>query len=99
MEKMSIKRIKSAAELSPDQIEQFSGGYPALGIYRLGFCYKKESMQYFKSCVGDDTYQKAMNSDAGRAHHYVVARTLLNQSDWEKFVWIEEHGSLQGFPG
>ena len=39
------------------------------------------------------------SSDVGRRHHYVVARVLLNQADWEKFVWIEEYGSLDGFPG
>ena len=54
---------------------------------------------FFKTCVGDEAYTKAMNSEAGRTHHYVVARTLLNQADWEKFVWIEEHGSLEDFPG
>ena len=39
-----------------------------------------------------------MNSDAGREHHNAVARAFLNQKDWEKFVWIEEFGSLDGFP-
>ena len=82
----------------PGQIKTVSGGR-ALGIYRPGFRFKKESMQYFRSCVGEDVYSKAMSCDAGRAHHYVVARTLLNQTDWEKFVWIEEHGSLNDFPG
>ena len=84
---------------TPDQMRATSGGAPALGIYRPGFPYKKESILFFRSCVGEDAYLKAINSEAGRAHHYVVARTLLNQSDWEKFVWIEEHGSLDGFPG
>lgn len=80
-------------------MEAANGGAATLGIYRPGFRYRKESMQYFKTCVGEAAYLKAINSDAGRAHHYVVARTLLNQSDWEKFIWIEEHGSLDGFPG
>jgi hypothetical protein len=40
-----------------------------------------------------------MSSEAGKAHHYAVARAFLNQADWEKFVWIEEHGSLDSFPG
>ena len=96
---MRMAKRERIGELSPDQLEQLNGGAPALGIYRPGFRYRKESMQYFKSCVGEDVYSKAMKSDAGRAHHYVVARTLLNQTDWEKFVWIEEHGSLNGFPG
>ena len=96
---MRITKSERIGELSPDHLEKCSGGASALGIYRPGFRYKKESMQYFKSCVGEDVFSKAMKCDAGRAHHYVVARTLLNQTDWEKFVWIEEHGSLNGFPG
>ena len=42
--------------------------------------------------------EKAMSSDAGQTHPYAVARAILNQADWEKYVWIEEHGSLDGFP-
>ena len=95
---MSIVQSEMIGEWTPDQPEQFSGGR-ALGLYKPCFRYKEESLWFFKSCVGEDVYSKAMNSDAGRAHHYVVARTLLNQTDWEKFVWIEEHGSLSGFPG
>lgn len=83
---------------SQDQMKTASGGEGPLGVYRPGFPYKNESLQFFRSCVGDDIYRKAMNSDAGRAHHYTVARAFLNQSDWEKFVWIEEHGSLDSFP-
>ena len=75
-----------------------AGATHTLGIYKPGFRYKKESLQFFKACVGDEVYGKAMNSEAGRAHHYTVARAFLNQSDWEKFVWIEEYGSLEGFP-
>lgn len=89
----SIDRI----ELNPEQMEAAAGGH-ALGIYRPGFRHKKESLRFFRACVGDEMYETAMSSDAGRAHHYVVARMFLNQADWEKFVWIEEHGSLDGFP-
>ena len=39
-----------------------------------------------------------MSCEAGRRHHYVVARAFLDQADWEKFVWIEQYGSLEGFP-
>ena len=95
---MQMTDGKKQTELEPGEMLSVSGGY-ALGIYRPGFRYRKESMQYFKSCVGEEAYKKAMNSDAGRAHHYVVARTFLNQSEWEKFVWIEEHGSLDDFLG
>lgn len=73
-------------------------GTRTLGVYRPGFRYKTESLRFFRACVGDEVYDRAMNSEAGRAHHYTVARAFLNQSDWEKFVWIEEYGSLDGFP-
>lgn len=88
-----------AVRLSPDQLELVSGGTPAPGVYKPGFQHRRESLRFFRSCVGDAVYDKAMCSEAGRAHHYTVARAFLDQSDWEKFVWIEEHGSLEGFPG
>ena len=86
-------------ELLPEQLERVRGGFSRLGIYQPGFPHKKESLRFFRACVGDNVYSKAMNSEAGRAHHYVAARVFLSQSDWEKFVWIEEYGSLDGFPG
>ena len=70
-----------------------------LGVYKPGLKYRKESMAFFRSCVGEETYTRAMSSEAGRLHHYVAARAFLDQADWEKFVWIEEFGSLAGFPG
>ena len=88
------KRILKADPVQPESV----GGARPLGVYKPGFRYKKESLQFFKACVGDEVYGKAMNSEAGRAHHYTVARAFLNQADWEKFVWIEEYGSLEGFP-
>ena len=89
----SINRI----ELNPEQMEAAAGGH-TLGIYRPGFRHKQESLRFFRACVGDEMYEKAMSSDAGRTHPYAVARAILNQADWEKYVWIEEHGSLEGFP-
>ena len=89
---------KDVRVLRPDQLESVSGGTDTLGVYRPGFQYKQESLVFFRHCVGEETYQLAMNSDAGREHHYAVARAFLNQKEWEKFVWIEEFGSLDGFP-
>ena len=71
---------------------------PALGVYAPG-AYKDEAKAFFRLCVGAEIYERAMNSEAGRRHHYVAARAFLNQADWEKFVWIEQHGSLTGYPG
>ena len=75
-----------------------TGGVSVLGVYRPG-PYKEASKAFFKECVGDDTYERAMNCDAGRLHHYVPARVFLTQPDWEKFCWIEQNGSLESFPG
>ncbi len=90
---------ETVRELTPEQLDPIGGGVCTLGVYRPGFRYRSESLRFFKACVGDDTYERAMSSEAGKAHHYAVARAFLNQADWEKFVWIEEHGSLDGFPG
>ena len=84
--------------LSRDGQATVGGGASPLGVYKPGFQHKEKSLVFFRSCVGDEVYSKAMNSEAGRAHHYTVARAFLSQRDWEKFVWIEEHGNLDGFP-
>ncbi len=92
-----MKRKKEIIELSADHLESINGGSNTLGAYRPGFRYRQKSLQFFKECVGEAVYSRAMNSDAGRVHHYTVARAFLSQKDWEKFVWIEEFGSLDGF--
>ena len=90
---------KDVRTIGLDQMESVGGGTHALGVYKPGFQHKKESLQYFKACVGEDVYARAMSSEAGRAHHYSVVRAFLNQTDWEKFCWIEQYGTLDGFPG
>lgn len=89
---------KAMRQLNTDEPENVSGGAAPLGVYRSDFQHKAESLRFFKECVGDEIFAKAMNSDAGRAHHYTVARAFLSQENWEKFVWIEQYGSLAGFP-
>ena len=89
---------KDMHSLNPDQLDSVSGGTVTLGVYKSGFAYKQESLEFFRSCVGDAVYSRAMNSEAGHAHHYAVARAFLSKSDWEKFCWIEQFGSLDGFP-
>ena len=84
--------------ISISQMGTAYGGNRALGIYKPGFRFKRESLAFFRRCVGEETYARAMQSEAGKRHHFVVARAFLNQKDWEKFVWIEEYGSLEDFP-
>ena len=78
--------------------ELAAGNVPLLGEYKSDYPFKKESLQFFRSCVGEDVYEKVMRSEVGRSHPYAVARAFLAQADWEKFVWIEQYGSLDGFP-
>ena len=73
-------------------------GSPILGVYKPGL-YKEKAKEFLRECVGEEIYGKVMNCDAGRLHHYVPARVLLSQPDWEKFCWIEQYGTLDGFPG
>lgn len=83
--------LSSKQELADD-------GNNQLGIYKHGFQFKEDALNFFRLCVGKETYERAMNSEAGKQHHYVAARAFLNQDNWEKFVWIEQYGSLVGFP-
>ena len=85
-------------ELQPEQLSAVNAGASGLGVYKPGLQYRKESLAFFKDRVGREAFERAMSSEAGRRHHYVAARALLDQADWEKFVWIEEYGSLDGFP-
>ena len=85
-------------ELPIDRMEAARERNHVLGVYRPGFRFKTESLRFFRQCVGEETYACAMQSEAGKRHHFVVARAFLSQEDWEKFVWIEEFGSLKGFP-
>ena len=93
-----MTRRMDVQALSPDHLDSVSGDAPVLGVYKPG-PYKKESKAFFKACIGDETYERAMSCDAGRLHHYVPARVFLTQPDWEKFCWIEQYGTLDSFPG
>ncbi len=94
---MKTKEPEKGYELNPEQMKSVAAGAVSLGVYRPGFRHKKESLQFFRACVGPEIYDRAMRSEAGKLHHYAVARAFLNQEDWAKFVWIEEYGSLEGF--
>ena len=86
--------MRSVLELS--LIKWMTMGEKTAGVYIPGD-YKEEAKAFFKECVGEEVYEHAMNTEAGRRHHYVAARAYLGQKDWEKFVWIEQYGSLEGF--
>ena len=78
--------------LSPEQLEIVSGGKYLPGNY------KKEANAFLRTCMGEQMYEKVMSSDAGRRHPYVAAKLFLSEDDWKKYVWIEQYGSLDGYP-
>lgn len=92
-----MKANSDLRELYPSQLDSVSGGAPGLGVYRPGR-FQKEAKAFFRECVGNELYERAMCCDAARLHHYVPARVYLSQADWEKFCWIEQYGTLDGFP-
>jgi hypothetical protein len=84
--RITMSKPEDIYEVPNGQQELASVGNDQLGIYKHGFQFKENSLNFFRLCVGEDTYERAMNSEAGKQHHYVAARVFLNQEDWEKFV-------------
>lgn len=60
--------------------------------------FREEVQAFLRERLGGKLYEQVMESEESRNHPYVPAKVFLNASDWKKFVWIEQHGSLQGFP-
>ena len=96
--KQAADERKNIRALDPEPPEPAGTGSPVLGVYKPGL-YQEKAKEFLRECVGEEIYGKVMNCDAGRLHHYVPARVLLSQPDWEKFCWIEQYGTLDGFPG
>lgn len=65
-------------------------------VYRPGE-YKKEALAFLKERIGDTQFDQIMGRTDSRQHPYVAARLFLSPLDWDKYVWIEQHGTLEGF--
>lgn len=85
------ENVGTAQEIGPEELSRVSGG-----VYRPGE-YRQEALAFFKSCIGDRQYAQIMGRADSRQHPYVAARLFLSPLDWEKYVWIEQHGTLEGF--
>ena len=57
----------------------------------------QEADSYLRMQIDQATYQKIMGCEAGRAHPYVAARILFSPDQWNRYLWISHHGSLDGF--
>ena len=89
---LSVQK-KPRQELSLQQLSAVSGGSYSGGRYT------QEASAFLRERVGEDTYAMMMSDPHSRSHPYVPARIFLDQADWDRFVWIEQHGSLDGFSG
>lgn len=52
-----------------------------------------------KQCLDSDTFAKLCKSENFRRNPVVGAKIYLSGENWNKYVWIEQHGSLDGFTG
>lgn len=79
-------------QLLPDELSPVTGGAYLPGAY------KDEARDFLRQCMDQDTFERIMSHKDGRKHPYVAAKIYLSETDWEKYIWIERHGSLEGYP-
>ncbi len=60
--------------------------------------FREEAQAFLRERLGNQLYEQVMESEESRTHPYVPAKVFLGAADWKKYVWIEQHGSLRGFP-
>ena len=59
--------------------------------------YKEQARAFLRECLGEGKYCSIMSSAESRSLPHVAARVFLSDEQWAKYVWIERHGSLEGF--
>lgn len=65
-------------------------------IYSPGI-YKKEAVAFLKQYPDEDVIEKLCQNDNFYRSPVVGAKIFLCAEDWNKYVWIEQHGTLDGF--
>lgn len=89
-------RQKGTGEIRPlrdADLGAVSGGNYSPGAYR------EEAKAFLRQRMQADTFDYIMSHGSGSRYPYVAARIYLGPEDWDKYVWIEQHGSLDGYPG
>ena len=66
------------------------------GAYRPGK-FRREALDFFRQRVGEKQFEQIMDRDDSFQHPCVAARVFLSPMDWVRYVWIEQHGTLEGF--
>ena len=59
--------------------------------------YNKKAETFLKKHMDKELYASIMETDRGKKLPQVAARVFLSDADWDKYMWIMEHGSLKEF--
>ena len=59
--------------------------------------YKKEAAAFLKQCLDEDVFEKLCRNENFRRNPVIGAKLFLSIADWNKYVWIEQHGTMDGF--
>ena len=59
--------------------------------------YNEEALRFLREHMDKVQYDIIMSTKRGRELPYVAARVFLSDVDWRRYVWIVDHGSLDGF--
>ena len=59
--------------------------------------YIEEAREFLKCNMDEKTYDLLMNGGEEKAIPSVLARIYLNESDWQKYIWIEKNGDLKDY--
>ena len=86
-----MKNVANARKIGEEQLEDVNGGSYTPGKFR------NEALVFLKECLGETVFEKVVSKGDGMEHPYVAAKIFLRKADWNKYVWIEQHGSLDGY--
>ena len=71
--------------------EKINGSNYAPGPYR------EEAWKFLRQCLKESQYEELLTRPKVKKYPYVVAKVVLSLIDWERYVYIEQNGSLDGF--
>ncbi len=87
-----MNKTEDARRLRAARKEAGCGGNYTPGVYR------EQALTFLKERIDTETYNCLMRHGECLRHPYVAAKIYLNAGDWDKYIWIEQHGSLEGYP-
>ena len=59
--------------------------------------YKETAIAFLRERIDGETYERLVAHSGWNRFPYVAAKLLLDEDDWRRYVWIEQHGTLRGF--